>query len=873
MKKIISVLLALSLLLQVAGASAGQVVLPGGVEAITEESFSYTSSINEVVLPWGTETIENRAFANSGITGIYIPLTVFEIAEDAFSDTNVTFYCSRNSYARTFAENHGIPWQDWMEEKTLNDPITEIPDENLLSYRQLEIEPIELLSEEGETEEAVLDLIRQYNDFVRNENEIIEEYNALVSLYYENSAILTDLICGISVQEKTGSLLFTSEGLQAEIDRSALEILIKQKEIDQIDWSAEDQMMTLTSSNGEKIYFFWSGTGLHISTNPITTSLRIFRKTASNGKPMLFASSDGAPPIIAPDKDPTGLTSNFRQWVDNIAKCGQVANYISTCAQGVSYLLDKLLMHDFDNILKAFIDIAKSQNNYSPALRRTAEKLRDQEWARMVKADGRLRFFLRVTELLRPVFFAFSAEGLLQNWLRVRDIYGIKMHGHPNDKDLIPEDRRHLAASLGGDIEECIWLYIFLMIMDTVSLGLSVAKPVSFGAEMILGAGSIMVGNRADKLYSKIVDDDPKLHSFIIGTVTDETTQEPIPWATVTYPDGDYVVTDQDGNYEAPHLPGTASLLFARDSWEEKEGKVTVPPNCNVALNIKLQKQEARVWGVIRDEDKQAIPGRVTWEGGSASTISGTPIDGLSSSEFYSFVLPVGTYTFEYSWEGYQSVSQTVTLKPGDQILDDVELPWKYGLKGKIKDDSGKPVTSATIRVNGMSTGVDSEGRFKMHLKPGHYTVEVESPGYISKLLYGRIASQEITIPEDQVAEMQEMMINTEGKYYSLIRPDVGAAAWYRSSGICENPDRKGTVSWGKYTVSIDGQYQFYCISDTPNVTLNCVFDIVEFGTGRYLFTLNLTRNIDDLSAQPAWGIGPTSNELAPLFEMYLQNH
>ena len=54
--------------------------------------------------------IESEAFANlPNVNGIRIPGTLTSIADDAFTESDITILTPANSYAAQWAEGHGIP--------------------------------------------------------------------------------------------------------------------------------------------------------------------------------------------------------------------------------------------------------------------------------------------------------------------------------------------------------------------------------------------------------------------------------------------------------------------------------------------------------------------------------------------------------------------------------------------------------------------------------------------------------------------------------------------------------------------------------------------------------------------------------------------
>lgn len=85
--------------------------LPASVVKIEDEAFEGTALV-KVELPENVEAIGEHAFANiSTLINIRIPITTTYIASSAFEGSNrTTITAPGNSYARTWAKNHGLPF-------------------------------------------------------------------------------------------------------------------------------------------------------------------------------------------------------------------------------------------------------------------------------------------------------------------------------------------------------------------------------------------------------------------------------------------------------------------------------------------------------------------------------------------------------------------------------------------------------------------------------------------------------------------------------------------------------------------------------------------------------------------------------------------
>lgn len=85
--------------------------LPASVKTIEDEAFEGTAIV-KVELPDSVESLGERVFANiTTLREIKIPFTTRHIASSAFDGSNrTTIIAPANSYARTFARTHGLPF-------------------------------------------------------------------------------------------------------------------------------------------------------------------------------------------------------------------------------------------------------------------------------------------------------------------------------------------------------------------------------------------------------------------------------------------------------------------------------------------------------------------------------------------------------------------------------------------------------------------------------------------------------------------------------------------------------------------------------------------------------------------------------------------
>ncbi len=85
-------------------------VLPSALQAIQDEAFCGDSGLESVVIPDGTVSIGSRAFADSSLTDIYLPVSLTDIAADAFQNSpDTVFHVDYFDEAYAYAVERNIP--------------------------------------------------------------------------------------------------------------------------------------------------------------------------------------------------------------------------------------------------------------------------------------------------------------------------------------------------------------------------------------------------------------------------------------------------------------------------------------------------------------------------------------------------------------------------------------------------------------------------------------------------------------------------------------------------------------------------------------------------------------------------------------------
>ena len=111
-KRILPLLLILLVTSCCVAAQADLLDFPASLTEIGEEAFCSDASLDEVVLPEGILAIRDRAFADSGLKRIYMPVSLCEISPDALSGCeHVTAWGYPYTYAAEWCAAHDIPFE------------------------------------------------------------------------------------------------------------------------------------------------------------------------------------------------------------------------------------------------------------------------------------------------------------------------------------------------------------------------------------------------------------------------------------------------------------------------------------------------------------------------------------------------------------------------------------------------------------------------------------------------------------------------------------------------------------------------------------------------------------------------------------------
>ena len=595
MKKLVALALAVALFVCVYGpAFADTLTLPAMTAVIEEEAYSYNPALDEVKIPWGAERIESRAFAHSGLKTICIPSSVTDIADDAFEGTNVTIRAAADSYAREYADAHGIAWEDSgsAEAWEISDTFEVLRRDTSTDGHSELFQP---LTGEGVTDPEVRAAIDGYNAAVDNANSAIAEYNRRLDALGAAAQDAESLLNGFSASESGDSTSFAMGDLRLTSDASLEDFYgATVTEIEPMSGGT----FRLTTDAGANLYMAVSAGEVSLSRKPIA---------GSNG----LAQANG------------GLEDVWDRvmgWLDQI---NDYFNMISTWFGSVETEL---------NLAIANIDLAVQDvfDKIRPIMRMPrGQKMQDIDWHILDAADVLLKELKGKKARLegfKAVLRRFSVGGNIANILIIQGNMrqlkkDILSHGHPNEND-VSDSALATADLMNAKIESLIWLYLCDSLSSALSLATdltswvcavtavaTVAAPPS-AAVLAGAAAALRIANFASALIGLAVNAkqnsldreikalDAQLHTSVYGIVKDKVTGEPIAGVEVT--DGlSKVYTDGEGRYEMTLLAEATTLVFTMEEYK-KNGIVVMPVS---GKRTEVQDMELEPEGIPIDEE------------------------------------------------------------------------------------------------------------------------------------------------------------------------------------------------------------------------------------------------------------------------------
>lgn len=227
----------------------------------------------------------------------------------------------------------------------------------------------------------------------------------------------------------------------------------------------------------------------------------------------------------------------------------------------------------------------------------------------------------------------------------------------------------------------------------------------------------------------------------------------PIPGATVRAsrittstsggnPDStsDYTTTtDSQGRYTLTLPIGNYLVTASKSGYKSETTDITILAGQQSTYNFYLSLENAAYFrGYVysgSQQDAVLINATVTASGAAGTfTVKTRPINPQGWYEME--VVGGNSYTLTASYPGYQT--QTIAnqlIQPGESKRIDFTLypQGQSSIGGKVIDNYGCPLGSATVRIGSITTTTGSNGNYYVTVTPGTYTITVSKTKFMTK--------------------------------------------------------------------------------------------------------------------------------------------
>lgn len=665
MKKLVALLLVLVIpFTSIYSAAAQPLLLPKQLKEIADEAFRYTPELDVVDIPWGTESIGSKAFADSGLSKVYIPSTVLTIAEDASDGADITIVTPDGTYAKEYADAHGFQWEDGSAHygrDTLSGALdilenAEAPE--AISMDRVAMTPV---STEGITDAGTLEAYARYNQMITEYETMAAEAEAEYEKLADALTQLADGISGAVITAEDGSVGIDLDGYTYTLAGDAMERLSPDYEIVSIGSGEDGSVVTEVVSSGTTYYLTSSLSGTSISSMPAAAPAGAYVRTMS---------ADGGDSLYVLD-----MISGF-------------LDQLSDLVSNVDMAVESAVI-TFDNKINHLEKMAEEIKNDPSLASRYTECLKELENAR--KNLAAVKWF---KNMWKGLSIAGTIHSMIVDRIKIMELISLSRHGHPLGEIALDQERYDLINRMNEDNIQAQWMYIGDSLLNLMNLLTEIAAIVGLAPSAIPGVGIVAVGiaalsksiqgllvmyaaqaclgHAADSKYDAVHEADDKLHTFVYGLITDEDTGEAVENVIVT--NGSITVRgNADGTYKTYLLPGDHTLIFVADDYEREEVKISLSPLEELEQDVELTPlYGASVYGIVTGKE------------------TGEPLEGVhvtcgelemytDASGSYRFdELEPGDYTISFFKTGYVRWEQTFPLEEEQEFELNVALDSCY---------------------------------------------------------------------------------------------------------------------------------------------------------------------------------------------------
>jgi outer membrane protein OmpA-like peptidoglycan-associated protein len=208
----------------------------------------------------------------------------------------------------------------------------------------------------------------------------------------------------------------------------------------------------------------------------------------------------------------------------------------------------------------------------------------------------------------------------------------------------------------------------------------------------------------------------------------------------------------------------------------------------------------------------------------------GTELKAIETDEYGKFESSLAGEEIEISAsaDGYETMTKTVALKPGETIdLSFALSPEKATVRGKVTDKETGEAIQASITIPGIEpVTTDIDGNYTIKAEPGTYKLEVESYGYAP-------VTKEVTVGKGETVEVNFSLSPT------FVVPEGGLSLEEIASLRIQFDFDKSTLSKGAKE-SLDKLA--LTLAQNPGLKLEIQGHACEIGTEEYNMGLSIRR-------------------------------
>jgi PKD repeat protein len=211
----------------------------------------------------------------------------------------------------------------------------------------------------------------------------------------------------------------------------------------------------------------------------------------------------------------------------------------------------------------------------------------------------------------------------------------------------------------------------------------------------------------------------------IRGTITDAGTSQPVVGATIAL-GARTTTSDATGAYVLSNVPaGEQTLTFSAPGYASVTRSQSVVAGGSYRIDVALA-APGSIAGHVRDA-ATGLPiagATITYPGGETTS--------NSSGAYTIGVIAAGPETIAASASGYGSAVATTTVPAGGSATVDFDLIASATfITGTVADlATGQPLSGATVVGAAQTVTTDSQGRYRIDVAPGTYTVTASAAGH-----------------------------------------------------------------------------------------------------------------------------------------------